>query len=240
MPAVGGDGRVDLFRQKLLDGFRLRGLHAGLVRGVLGRACHVRETHLFHLREVPAHRIFDTHLHRKQRRREPRAPELQGKHSILEPREGHRAPFVGQGGADAGVEEFHEFGGDYAVRVLGPRRGIAGLLAHGRPARVEMFHDGAEDRRLQDMPVLVVPLADGDGVRLQGHPGDAVYGKQTPGQGRAPGRLGVGEFRLPRGQDRFAGHEPQGVRVRQGVGLNEHRRLSSYRTGPKSPIIWDT
>ncbi len=63
-----------------------------------------------------------------------------------------------------------------------------------------MLHDGAEDRRLQDMPLGVLALADGNGGGFQGHPGDAFYFKQTAGQGDFRDDSGSGKSAFPEGK----------------------------------------
>ena len=66
-----------------------------------------------------------------------------------------------------------------------------GVLEH-RQAGGEVLHDGAEDRRLEDMP-LRLARGHGDEVAAEEHAIDAVDGEQPRRQRRRAGRLAVGE-----------------------------------------------
>ena len=53
-----------------------------------------------------------------------------------------------------------------------------------------MLHDEAEDLRLQDRPVLLVGLGDGDEIAAEENARDAIDAEQAFGQRRARGLVG--------------------------------------------------
>ena len=74
-----------------------------------------------------------------------------------------------------------------------------------------MLHDGAEDRRLQVLP-LAVGLGDGDEVVAEEHAGDARDLEQALGERRRRGARGIAGIEGAFGHHDPAGQELQGRR----------------------------
>ena len=91
-----------------------------------------------------------------------------------------------------------------------------------------VLHDGAEDRRLEMLPVAVV-LGHGDEVGAVEHAGDAGHAEQLFGERRARGGLAIGEFHGAAVEHGAAGNEFQGGGIGGGFGLDEHGFLRRRR-----------
>jgi hypothetical protein len=101
-----------------------------------------------------------------------------------------------------------------------------------------VLHDNPEHRWLQEIPLLVFGLGDGHEIGTKEHPGKAVYGEQSFGQGRAPSRGRIGEIGRGRASHLAPGKELEGRRIRRLFGLYEHRddllNRSCWTTTPSS------
>ncbi len=91
-----------------------------------------------------------------------------------------------------------------------------------------VLHDGAEDCRLEVLPVAVV-LGHGDEVGAVKYAGDARHVEQSLGERRARRGLAVGEFHGAAVEHGAAGDEFQGGGIGRGLGLNEHGFLRRRR-----------
>jgi hypothetical protein len=85
-----------------------------------------------------------------------------------------------------------------------------------------MFHDGAENRRLEVLPVGTI-LGDGDEVVAEEDAGNAGNTEQLGGERRsAPASSASRKSAVPLIHHHLAGQELQGRGVGRGFGLNEH------------------
>ncbi len=84
-----------------------------------------------------------------------------------------------------------------------------------------MFHDGAEDHRLELLP-FAGALGHGDEIGAEEHAADAGDAEQPLGERRLRRLFGVAQIERAVFQHRLAGQEFQGRRVRRRFGLDEH------------------
>ena len=96
-----------------------------------------------------------------------------------------------------------------------------GFAREDRRAGKEEFGDDAEHGGPQMLP-LAFALGHRDEIRREEHAADAGQLHQGLGERRALGLLRVQSFERARVQDRAAGQEFEGGRVRRGFGLDEH------------------
>src|SRR5471030_1273450 len=218
IPARGPEGR-DTTLYKRLD--------AWLAGGLLDRL------HFDDFRHVVLQKVLNSHFQggRRTRATRARALHLQVDHAVAEVVIDDVAAVLGHGRTDAGLEQILDLGNDLVV--VG--RGIAGggrcLTRHDRLAGGVVLHDATQDRGLQDLPVLVVRLGDGDEVGAEEHPLDAFDGEQAFGERGRGRRVGAGEVHRALVHDHAAGEELQGRRVGGLLGLDKQ---TSLRGGPES------
>ena len=114
--------------------------------------------------------------------------------------EGDVAAVLGHGRAHARLQQFLDGDDDLGRPCRRTRRfrrqaHRASTWRHDRRARHEMLHDGAEDGRLQVLPVGAAVLGDGDEIVAEEHAGDAGDVEQPAGQRRSLARaFGIAEI----------------------------------------------
>ena len=106
---------------------------------------------------------------------------------------------------------------------------VAGGDALGQQRRAGhiVFHDGAEDRRLEMLPVAVV-LGHGDEIGAVEHAGDAGHVEQPAASGERAAASRLANSRVPPSAG-AAGNQFQGGGIGRGFGLDEHRFLLRRR-----------
>src|SRR5262249_37674282 len=93
--------------------------------------------------------------------------------------------------------------------------------AHDRRTGHEVFHDGAENCRLELLP-FTSALGDRDEIGAEEHTRDSRNAKQALGQRRLGGRLLVAHVERAARQHGASGQELERCWIRGGFGLNEH------------------
>src|SRR5581483_11245131 len=155
------------------------------------------------------------------------AAHVQEDHAVLEAAEHDVAAVVGDRRPHARVEQLLD-GLDrvLVLRVVALERRLLGgvvLTVDDGSARQVVLHDGAEDGRLQMLPLVDLALGHGDEVGAEEHPGHVVDAEQTPLQRRGPRLLLVAEVHRPVAQHRLVRYELERGWVGSRLGLNEHR-----------------
>src|SRR5471030_1504386 len=218
IPARGPEGR-DTTLYKRLD--------AWLAGGLLDRL------HFDDFRHVVLQKVLNSHFQggRRTRATRARALHLQVDDAFAEVMEHDIAAVLGHGRTDAGLEQIFDLGNNFVVvsRRIACRSGHF-ARKHGLAGGV-VLHDAAQDGGLQDLPVLVVRLGDGDEVGAEEHPLDAFDGEQAFGERGRGRRIGAGEIHRALVHDHAAGEELQGRRIRGVLGLDKQTGL---RGGPES------
>ena len=174
--------------------------------------------------------VLDAVLQRGGRGRAARAGALHGQEhdAFLVALEGDVAAVAGDRRAHASLDQILD-GGD-RIGVLGVVEFIRiGRLRRApvcqqRRAADEVLHDGAEDRRLDLLPVAVA-LGDGDEVGAEEDASDIRNFEQCRGQRRLRGGGLVGHVEGAGFEHRPPGQELQRRRIGRGFGLNEHYQL---------------
>src|SRR5471032_2381031 len=218
IPARGPEGR-DTTLYKRLD--------AWLAGGLLDRL------HFDNFRHVVLQKVLNSHFQggRRTRASRARALHLQVDHAFAEVVKNDIAAVLGHGRTDAGLEQILDLGNDLVVVRGGIARRSRGFAREHRLAGGVVLHDPAQDRGLQDLPVLVVRLGDGDEVGTEEHALNAFDGEQALGERGRGRRVGAGEVHRTLVHDHAAGEELQGRRVRGLLGLDKQTGL---RGGPES------
>src|SRR3984957_6413023 len=130
------------------------------------------------------------------------------------------------GGAPPRLDQLLDGGDGVGVLRLEElvRRGRAGAIREHRRAGHEVLHDGAEDRRLDVLP-LAVRLGHGDEVAAEKHAGHAGQREQPLGERRLRRLRRIGDVEHALAQHRPSRQELEGRRIGGRLGLDEHRRL---------------
>ena len=164
---------------------------------------------------------------------------MQVDHAVPEVLEDDIAAVLRHRRTDARIEKLLDLGDDFIV--VG-RRGMrfGGVGDHRIAGRI-VFHDAAEDRRLEDLPVAVGRLGDGHEVGAEKHALDAFDREQPLRQGRGSGGFGGRKVHRPLLHDHAARKELQSRRIWRLLGLDEQpyllveriaaTRSASLRTG---------
>jgi hypothetical protein len=175
-------------------------------------------------------KILDSHFQGGGRTRATRARalHLQVDHAFAEVMEHDIAAVLGHGRTDAGLEQILDLGDDLVVLFGG---GDGCFTRHDRLAGRVVLHDATQDGGLQDLPVLVGRLGDGDEVGAEEHPLDAFDGEQALGERGRGRRIGAGEVHRALVHDHAAREELQGRWVGGLLGLDKQTGL---RGGPES------
>src|SRR5271169_6392276 len=90
-----------------------------------------------------------------------------------------------------------------------------------------MLHDGAEDHRLELLPLARV-LGHGDEIGAEKHAADAGNTEQPLRERRSPGLFGVAQVERSTFEHSLPGQEFQGRRIWRRFGLDEHGILSRF------------
>ena len=113
-------------------------------------------------------------------------------------------------------------------RIVAAAGGRLGAV-HDRHAGHEVFHDRAEDDRLEVRPVAF-GLGDGDEIGAEKDAADIGEREEALGERRIAGFLGAAELGGAGAEDLAAGEELQARRIGRGFCLDEHDgRLSRGR-----------
>src|SRR5262245_56344221 len=182
--------------------------------------------HLGHVWHEMAQQVLDAMAQCRRRRWAAGACALHVEidHAVLEAAERDVAAVVGHRRAHARLDQFLDGGDVLGVGRLEKLLSLGGHragIAQERLAGHEVLHDGAEDRRLELLP-LAVAFAHGDEVVAEEHAADALDAEQALGQWRAAGFVEVAHVEGARSQDRAPGQEFQRRRIGRGLGLDEH------------------
>jgi hypothetical protein len=88
-----------------------------------------------------------------------------------------------------------------------------------------VFHDAAQDRRLENLPIPVGRLGDGDEIGPEKHALDAFDRKQPFGQRRRDSSVRGRKIHRPFLHDHAAGEKFQGRRIGRLLGLDKQTYL---------------
>ena len=168
-----------------------------------------------------AQHVLDAHLQRGGRAGAAGARPLHVEidHAVSEILEYDIAAILGHGRTYARIEQLFDLGDDFVVVRCG--NGGFAAFGHHRIAGGVMFHDAAQDGRLENLPVQARLFCDGHEVGAEEHPLDAFDREQPLGQGRRRSGIDAGEIHRALFHDHAARQELEGRRVGRLLGLDK-------------------
>src|ERR1043166_833397 len=184
-----------------------------------------------------AQQVFDAVPQGRGRRGAARARALHGEvnHPVLETAEGDVAAVVRHRRAHPRLDQLLD-GGDRLGVIFVEKfidRGALPAGRHDRGTRHEVFHDGAEDRRLELLPVAA-GLGHGDEIGPEEHAADSGNIEKALGEGGVRGLRAVAHVEGAVLQAGAAGKKLERFRIGRRLGLNEHGSCSVAGAGSKA------